>query len=234
MNGAAVPRSERVAQLAELPSALQALGIRTGRPVLVVVGGAGGMTPDLQASVTEVMRHLLLTMERRDGAVVDGGTDSGVMRVLGLSRHATGACLPLIGVAAEGTVILPGKPAPRDAAPLEPHHTHMILVPGDSWGDESPWLSSVATSIAQDQPSMTMVINGGQITYDDINHSLEAGRPVVVVAGTGRAADAIAAAAGHDAQVSSAAGIASSPHTWITSLHDPQRIYSAVDSILGI
>lgn len=191
------------------------------------------MTPDLQASVTEVMRHLLLTMERRGGAVVDGGTDSGIMRVLGLSRHSTGACLPLIGVAAEGTVMLPGKPSPRDAAPLEPHHTHTILVPGDNWGDESPWLSSVATSIAQDQPSLTVVINGGRITYDDINHSLAAGRPVVVVAGTGRAADAIAAAAGHDAQVSSAAKIASSPHTWITSLDDPQRLYSIVESILG-
>jgi hypothetical protein len=225
-------RAGRLTAPADLLSLLDDLGIPVGRPVLVVVGGAGGMTADDEGSVAEVLRHLLLTMQRCDGAIIDGGTDAGVMRALGLARHATGASLPLIGVAAEGTVILPGKPAPEDGAPLEPHHSHVILVPGDTWGDESPWISRVATLIAKDQPSLTMVINGGEITYADIDHSLEAGRPVVVIAGTGRTADAIAAAVGDDDQVSRAARIAASPRTLITSLHDPERLYATVESIL--
>jgi hypothetical protein len=86
------------------------------------------------------------------------------------------------------------RPAPG-AAPLDPYHTQVILVPGDTWGDESPWLSRVAAAIASGWPSVTLVVNGGEITYGDIEHSLEAGRPVIVLAGTGRTADAIAAAA---------------------------------------
>jgi hypothetical protein len=45
-----------------------------------------------------------------------------------------------------------------------------------------------------------LVINGGEITYMDVRHSIDAGRGVVVVSGTGRTADAIAAAVrGEDA-----------------------------------
>ena len=165
--------------------------------------------------------------------MVDGGTDSGVMQVMGQARDSAGASFPLIGVAAEGTVIVPGAPPAPDAAALEPHHTQVILVPGDTWGDESPWLSSVATAIADSRPSLTLVVNGGQITYDDIEHSLQAGRPVIVLAGTGRTADAIAAAAHGRAEDPRAARVAASPGTRIASLDDPESLYAAIGSVLA-
>src|SRR5260370_24011601 len=164
------------------------------RPVLVLVGGAGGMTADHLAGMAEAMERIIPSLDGWGAAIVDGGTDFGVMRVMGRARHAAGAGFPLIGVAAEGTVIVPGKPPAPGAAALEPHHSQFILVPGDSWGDESPWLSRVAAAVADGQPSLTLVVNGGQITYDDIGHSLQAGRPVVILAGTGRTADTHAAA----------------------------------------
>jgi len=236
MNGSAdhspVPPFERVAQPADLPAALRALNIRHARPVLVVVGGAGGMTPDQMAPLAGIIEHVLLTLARWDGAIVDGGTDSGIMKILGQARHSAAASLSLIGVAAEGTIVFPGKPEPPDAASLERHHSHVILVPGSTWGDESPWLSRVATAIADGQPSLTLVVNGGQITYDDIDHSLNAGRPVIILAGTGRTADAIAAAADGDAQDPRAARIAASPDTRIVPLCDPGALYSLIESIL--
>ena len=228
----AAPLIERIGQPADVPAALRALNIRTGRPVIVAVGGAGGMTPGHQAPLTEIMEQLLRTLEQWDGAIVDGGTDAGIMRLLGLARQSTAASVPLIGVAAEGTVALPGKPPPPDAARLDRHHTHAILVPGSTWGDESPWLSTVATAIADGWPSLTLVINGGQITYDDIDHSLRADRPVIIVAGTGRTADAIAAAVHGDAPNSRAAQIAASPDTRIVPLEDRQSLYTAIESIL--
>ena len=109
----------------------------------------------------------------------------------------------------------------------------MILVPGQTWGDESPWLSRVATAIADGQPSVTLVVNGGQITYDDIDHSLQAGRPVIILAGTGRAADTIAAAARGDTEDPKAAQAAAAPGTQIVSLDDPQALYAAIESILA-
>ena len=229
----AVPPFARVAEPADLSATLKALGLAVRRPVLVLVGGAGGMMPDHLAGMAEAMKPLVPALDRWGAAMVDGGTDSGVMRVMGHARDSAGASFPLVGVAAEGTVIVPGRlPAP-DAAALEPHHTQVILVPGDAWGDESPWLSRVATAIACGRPSLTLVVNGGQITYDDIGYSLRAGRPVIILAGTGRTADTIAAATHGDAEDPRAAQVAASPGTRVVSLSDPQALHAAVESVLA-
>jgi hypothetical protein len=229
----AVPPSARVSQAADIPAVLRTLGVDVRRSVLVSVGGAGGMTPDDLAVMTEALERVIRALDGWGAAIVDGGTDSGVMKVMGQLREAVGARFPLVGVAAEGTVILPGTSARPDAAALEPHHTQVILVPGQTWGDESPWLSQVATVIAAGQPSLTLVVNGGQITYDDIDHSLQAGRPVIILAGTGRAADTIAAAARGDIGDPKAAQAAASAGTRIVSLDDQQALYSAIQSILA-
>jgi SLOG in TRPM, prokaryote len=227
------PPYARVGQPADLSATLRALNIRLHRPVLVSVGGAGGMTPDHLAATAKVIGRIVPALDRWGAAVVDGGTDSGVMKIMGQVRDATRARFPLVGVAAEGTVVLPGTVPAPDTAMLEPHHTHVVLVPGDAWGDESPWLSRVAAAIADGQPSLTLVVNGGQITYDDIGHSLQAGRPVIILAGTGRTADAIAAAARGHTDDPRATQVAASSGTQIVPLADPQALYSAIGSILA-
>jgi SLOG in TRPM, prokaryote len=144
-------RYARVGQLCELPTELDAIGLRRGHPVLVLVGGAGGISEDDLLLTDTVLRAVMLpVLEKRTAVVVDGGTDSGVMRVVGRARADTYANFPLVGVAAEGTVIAPDQleHPPSGAAKLEPYHTHVILVPGTSWGDESPWLAHVADAIA--------------------------------------------------------------------------------------
>ncbi|MFO8039861.1 MAG: hypothetical protein R6U67_10475 [Sodalinema sp.] len=180
--------------LQELP---YQLGIATGQPVLVLVGGASKMEPEaldrLQQFFTEVLAPL---MQRLNGVVIDGGTDCGVMQLMGQAREQIGATFPLIGVCAIGTVILPDgtPPISPDAAELEPHHSHFVLVPGDTWGAESPWLAKLATVIAAGFPSCTMVSNGGEITWQDVGCSVEERRTTFVLDGSGRTADAIAAA----------------------------------------
>lgn len=226
----------RVGRVSQLPAELDALGLRRGRPVLVLVGGAGGMGQDDLALMDTTLRAAVLpVLEQHDAAVVDGGTDSGVMRVVGQARAATGGHFPLVGVAAEGTVVVPDRaelPAP-DAAELEPHHTHVVLIPGTSWGDESPWLADVADAIADDHPSVTLVVNGGKITYDDIERSLARHRPVLVLAGTGRTADAVAAALTGRGVDPRAAKIAASPLTRILEVRDVDAIADALSTALG-
>jgi hypothetical protein len=227
------PLLARVAEPGDLPAALKALGIEAGRPVLVLVGGAGGMSPAQMTALAGAIGQLIAALGDWGAAVVDGGTDSGVMRVIGQARDTAGASFPLVGVAAEGTVIVPGQRPAAHAAPLDPHHSQVILVPGDAWGDESPWLSRVATAIAGGRPSLTLVVNGGEITYDDIEHSLQDGRPVLVLAGTGRTADAIAsAAAGRDGDPR-AARAAASPGTKVVPLGAPAALRSSIGSVLA-
>lgn len=180
----------------ELSDALtQAIGGQK-RPTLVLVGGASKLTDEDLQRVQAVFTHVLAPLaEEFRLNVVDGGTDAGVMRLMGNARRAIAGTFPLIGVAPIGLVNLPNQPAPcEDAADLEPNHTHCLLVPGNQWGDESPWIAEVATVLAADHASVVVLINGGSITWVDAQANVDAHRPVIVLAGSGRAADVLAQA----------------------------------------
>lgn len=220
----------------QLSDALRRAGMTADRVVVVVVGGAGGMgEPDLRV-VTDVVRTALLpVIARHDAVVVDAGTDSGVMRLIGRARSAAGAQFPLLGVAATGTVVVPGAGGPEssDAAPLEPNHTLFVLVPGTEWGDEAPWIGDIATAVAGARPSVTVLINGGRIAYDDAAGSLRRGRPVVVLAGTGRTADAIATARANGGGDPRAVEIAASALTTIAHVAEPDAVGAALEAALS-
>jgi hypothetical protein len=180
----------------QLPAALTSLGLQASQPVAVLVGGAGGLGPaDLDRLRSLFESGLVPVITHLRAAAVDGGTWSGVMRLFGEARSVAGASFPLVGVAAAGTVTLPGGEPPRDdAAPLDAGHSHFVLVPGDDWGVEAGWIAQAATELAGGRPSVTVVVNGGEIAYSDVERSLDAGRPVVTVGGSGRTADQLAAA----------------------------------------
>jgi hypothetical protein len=221
---------------ADVAAAVAGLNLRGQQPVLVVVGGAAGLdNGDKKRMVTLFSDALLPVVVSRQAAVVDGGTDSGVMQLLGQARAQAGTAFPLVGVAAEKKIILPGDDAePGDRAPLERNHSHFMLVPGWSWGDESPWLSWVATEIAGGAPSATVLINGGEIAYQDVAHSLEASRPVLVIAGTGRAADQIAAAVNGDRTDERAAQLADSSLVTAASWAEgPAAVRTALEELMG-
>jgi SLOG in TRPM, prokaryote len=196
LNSGRTAPAVRVHTLRELPAALRKIGVPFPRPALVVVGGAGSLGPVDLERLRPVFTQALAPLSAALGAaVIDGGTDAGVMRLMGEAYRDLGLTTPLIGVAAEGTIELPDAPhRPADATPLEPHHTHFILVPGHTWGDESPWIARVADVVASGAPSTTVLLDGGEIARQDVTHSVAAGRRVLVVAGSGRTADAFAAA----------------------------------------
>lgn len=212
----------------ELPAALAALGLHPPRTVVVVVGGAGGLKDADLDRLGPLFESGLIPVITRLGAVaVDGGTWSGVMRLLGEARSdgRAGAGFHLVGVAASGTVTLPGGQPPRDdAAPLDPNHSHFVLVPGKDWGAESSWIARVATALAGDRPSATVLVNGGEIAYADIGRSLDAGRPVLAVAGSGRTADELAAALRGDPADERAVALAESKLVEAVPADDPSGL----------
>jgi hypothetical protein len=105
------------------------------------------------------------------------------MQLLGRARADLRAAFPLVGVAAEKKIVLPGDGTEQgDRAPLEPNHSHLCWCQVTR-GDESPWLARMATELAGGLPSVTVLINGGAIALQDVAHSLAAGRPVLVIAG---------------------------------------------------
>jgi hypothetical protein len=147
----------RVIQLAtreEVSSRLTELGLRPPHPVVVLVGGADGLGDAGLARLRPLFEEGLAPLADSLGAcVIDGGTDAGVMALIGHARAKLGASFPLIGVAASGTVEpADGAVGRTDASSLEPNHTHLVLVPGSRWGEESPWLAEVASWLAGDGP----------------------------------------------------------------------------------
>ena len=108
------------------------------------------------------------------------------MTEIGKQRKQRRLSFPLIGVVFDSLLM---KEKPRSI--LDPNHTHFFLIPGDDWGDESSWISKIATAIAGDKKSITILVNGGNISRTDVEYSLLENRPTFVMRGTGRMADEI-------------------------------------------
>src|SRR5437868_4566660 len=183
----------RVDSVADLDRAGEELEV-CGHPVLVVVGGASRMSASEVRRLAPLFDQVLAPLAQRLGAtVVDGGTDTGVMRLMGAARGDSGAGFPLIGVIVE-ELTDDATRASVDGVNLEPNHTHFVFVPGSEWGEEAPWLARLATVVSGSNPSATVLVNGGEIAVEDVRHSVDAGRRVVALDGSGRTADALAAA----------------------------------------
>jgi SLOG in TRPM, prokaryote len=178
----------------QLIRGLEVIGLQPAQPVLVIVGGASHLSDADYQKLDNLFTQLLAPLAEELGlVVVDGGTDAGVMQLIGRARAKIGGSFPLVGVAPSNKVQLPQVEI-SDSHALEPHHTHFVLVPGNQWGDESPWIAEVASILAGSAPSMTLLMNGGQISLKDVQESIAEKRPVVVISGTGRLADRIATA----------------------------------------
>ena len=181
----------RVGGRDDLTDAAAGLGLAPS-PVLVLVGGAGDMSASDRLSVRRALAEGIVPVAERVGAtVVDGGTRVGVMRLAGELRAELGAGFPLVGVVAAELVA---------EAELDENHTHFVLVPGDEWGDESELLAAFATTVAGGAPAVTVLANGGAVAWQDAASSVAEGRRVIVLEGSGRTADELAAAETRRAQ----------------------------------
>ncbi|MEM9927208.1 MAG: hypothetical protein AAF915_26280 [Cyanobacteria bacterium P01_D01_bin.50] len=192
-NGLTAP-AIRVEFPKDLSNGMEKLGFHDPHPILVILGGAGKMSEtDLNRLRSLFVNVLAPLVEELGASVVDGGTDFGVMQMIGQARAEISATFSLIGVTPVGKVNIPTQIPPEEVAALEPHHSHFVLIPGSEWGDESPWLADVATVLAKGAPSVAVLINGGEISKKDVSESLRANRPVLAVAGSGRLADTLTA-----------------------------------------
>ena len=123
----------------------------------------------------------------------------GIMSEIAHTRRRNHHNFPLVGIAPEELVTWPHGPKStkflwwgKERWQLESHYSHFILVPGNDFGDESPWIVDTATLLSQDHQSVTVLINGGEVSRKDIKLSLEMGRPVIALSHTGRLADELA------------------------------------------
>lgn len=179
-------RAANISEDKEIQEALTQLEIPHPKPVIVLVGGAGGIGWWDQFPMSRAIRIIARLAEETGSVVVDGGTQAGIMKEIGRQRKRNKFSFPLVGVVFDSLLM---KEEPESI--LDPNHTHFFLIPGEDWGDESAWISKIGTAIAREKKSITVLVNGGQISRTDVGYSILEDRPTFVMRGTGRMADQI-------------------------------------------
>jgi hypothetical protein len=180
-----------------LAQAIVEVGLKGHYPVIVLIGGE---IDEPQAELTRrAIQAVSKVAEDMNAVVICGGTDMGIMAEIGQIRSRNGYKFSLVGITAEEFVTWPSGPRNRKFLwlgkqrwQLEPHHSHFILVPGNQFGDESPWIGDAADLLSKGYRSVTILLNGGEVSRKDIELSLEHGRPVIALSRTGRLADDLA------------------------------------------
>lgn len=159
-----------------------------GQPVLVVIGSAAEITQLETEQLGALIRDVVVPIAEEYGVtIVDGGTDAGVMRLLG-DAHAElrGSRCKLVGVAPRGKV----EPSDAcDAVAAEPNHTWLVLAPGAEWSSELTLLADLSERLAGDARPVVLVLGGGKGTRKEFELAVRRRWPVLLVSGTGRLAD---------------------------------------------
>lgn len=175
----------------DLERAVRGLGLAIG-PTVLLLGGAEKIDPWHEARLRPFFERVVVPAIATFGAtVVTGGTDAGVMRSVGAASLAAQTAIELIGVAPYAKVLAPGS---AGRIPLARGHRAFVLTPGADWGDESPLLHALARRLGGPRPPV-LLVNGGEIATAEVKRARADGSHLVVVAGSGRAADELAAAA---------------------------------------
>jgi hypothetical protein len=171
-----------VAAPAGVPGDDLVAALRLPAPRATVV--LNGSTAFRDPKVAGVLGALAEAVVRERLTVVTGGTDAGIFALFGAAVGPAPSA-PLVGVVPRGAVAAEG-------VALEPHHTHVVLVDGDAWGDETPALLALAGALGRAAPSAAVICGGGTVTRAEAECHRRAGRPLVAVAGSGGVAGELA------------------------------------------
>ena len=196
---------------------VNALHLPNYEEVIVVVGWADSfktLSPEQQARLTQLCtRGIARAAITAQALIIDGGTKSGVMELMGMGVADRGHQTPLIGIAPRGIVTFKDDPnPPTTQAPvwLDENHSHFILVPGEKFGKESSSIMAMAAELVkpsqppgdsatngklQNEKSVLVVLIGGNpngVTKTDILLAVRRSFPIVVLAQSGGLADEIA------------------------------------------
>jgi hypothetical protein len=156
-------------------------------------GGAAGLSSASEQALVRLFEALaILAAERLRFAVADGGTAAGIMQAAGRARAQSPHRFPRIGVSPMREIV------PYGSTPVDPNHTVIVAIDNPEWdatdgyfGSETGAMYGLFARLAAGKPSVAVVANGGEITMTEVDQHIRAERPMILVNGSGRAADAL-------------------------------------------
>ncbi|MBV9079840.1 MAG: hypothetical protein JO102_01835, partial [Elusimicrobia bacterium] len=170
---------------------------------IALIGGARGGTAGEQ--IGAAARAVGIIASRRRIAVGDGGTTAvGIAREVGVQRRS-GRAFPLVGVVPQPEIAREGRPG----AELDRNHTDVVSVVDPNWEasqkplgwrpdqgywrSETPAMYEIFGEISRGRPRVALVADAGTAGIGEIGENIRQNAPMIVLEGTGRAADLIAA-----------------------------------------
>jgi hypothetical protein len=195
-------------------------GLRRPSVLLSITGSAQEMKLEPHLELL-FKRGLAEAARSTDAWVITGGTDTGVMALVGaaIAAHSAtgGERMPCIGIAPYRAVMhkekfhKPGehggkvharwKKMGRNSgfeAGLDPHHTHFLLIDNDKkgspFGGEIKFRTELERQLSADMriPKVLLVLAGGKGTVETVAESVKRKTPVVLVKEAGGASQSIA------------------------------------------
>lgn len=192
---------------------ISTLQLRLSKPksIILIFGGASGNLDTSDTSITilyQILDDVLQYAADNDAIIIDGGTKSGIMEIVGqrASKIEQSKKPIILGVAPAGLISLINSTKQEDnyknegdndrendKVLLDPNHSHFVLVEGDKWGDETIKLFEIASSLStNDIPIVALLAGGGRISKKEILFCINQNWPVIVIEKTGYLADEIA------------------------------------------
>jgi TRPM family ion channel len=175
---------------------IDALEIPSPRAVILLFGGAAGLDDSRKAHLATLFAKGVTPVAGELGAlIIDGGTQSGVMAMMGEAVTANPGTCQLLGIAPKGKIAHPEVSAASpvsDGTPLEPNHSYFVLVESNEWGGETTTMLELARAFKA--PTVAILVNGGVIAADEALQGVRNGWPLLVFEGSGRFADELSAA----------------------------------------
>jgi hypothetical protein len=183
-------RAARVSAYINPEEAATLLGLGHFPASLSIHGGAASTSPEVVESLRKMFYDQLEPLASKYHIpVLDGGTKSGVVGMMGAARGEAHGTFPLIGLTPADTALYPNGPTNGKREPLDPAHTHFALVTGGGWGIESNLLVRLGRALAFRR--VALLINGGEIVRREALLHARAGNQLLVLSGSGRVADEI-------------------------------------------
>jgi hypothetical protein len=175
---------------------IRSLGIQPPKVLFLVIGRASSLDEQFVDRL-KLLCNLGIARQaiEAEAIVIDGGTEGGIMKIMGEAIAERGYHSILLGIAPSGTVTYPGaliENAHSERVSLDPNHSHFVLVEGNDWGVETETMYKLADELCKNMPVVTLLINGEENAKREAWNSVQRGWPLLIMRESGKTADEIA------------------------------------------
>lgn len=167
---------------------------------------ASSFSPHTEERLSDVLTEFVAApAAAKNWLVIDDGYLHGLGQMNGQARYLQQEALhvkfPLLGVIPGGMIDADLIRRPEDFAHLRDiasFHSHLIIHGERGFGSELGFLANMLDVLASSMPVVSVIVNGGALTGYQIMATIERGRHMVVLKGTGGYADMLAASGGEN------------------------------------